>query len=293
MAVSEAAQKRPAETPKRTPRARGPWAAARRTAASARYRGDPDRARVPRRSSEWASIAAALERRREKGEPERGQRRRRSTRAWSPGGRRGDRAVTVSSTRPPAITDCTSEIGASESAPTWKPQRHQSRSGSRACTSASETAPATCAPGGAAPRRRLDRATVLVEEADDRRERGRDREQQADLDREAQATVGGGSESGSGSAGRIVPARGLGAGLFPRSSARISSGARASRSSWIARIACSSGSFVQHLLDQRMDLGLVVPEVVEQRAQRGVRDLELLRGQLEVVVEGLARLRLP
>ena len=30
--------------------------------------------------------------------------------------------MTVSSTRPPAITDCTSEIGASASAPTWRPQ---------------------------------------------------------------------------------------------------------------------------------------------------------------------------
>ena len=30
--------------------------------------------------------------------------------------------MTVSRTRPPAITDCTSEIGASESAPTWRPQ---------------------------------------------------------------------------------------------------------------------------------------------------------------------------
>ena len=30
-------------------------------------------------------------------------------------------ASTVTSTRPPAITDCTSEIGASASAPTWKP----------------------------------------------------------------------------------------------------------------------------------------------------------------------------
>ena len=34
-------------------------------------------------------------------------------------------------------------------------------------------------------RRRLDRAAVLVEEADDRGERGREREQQADLDGEA------------------------------------------------------------------------------------------------------------
>ena len=31
-------------------------------------------------------------------------------------------ATTVSSTSPPAITDCTTEIGASASAATWKPQ---------------------------------------------------------------------------------------------------------------------------------------------------------------------------
>src|SRR3712207_7710504 len=31
-------------------------------------------------------------------------------------------AVTVSRTRPPAITDCTSEIGARARAPTWTPQ---------------------------------------------------------------------------------------------------------------------------------------------------------------------------
>jgi hypothetical protein len=30
-------------------------------------------------------------------------------------------AITVSSTSPPAITDCTSEIGASARAPTWNP----------------------------------------------------------------------------------------------------------------------------------------------------------------------------
>ena len=31
-------------------------------------------------------------------------------------------ATIVTSTRPPAITDCTTEIGASPSASTWKPQ---------------------------------------------------------------------------------------------------------------------------------------------------------------------------
>ena len=129
-----------------------------------------------------------------------------------------------------------------------------------------------------ADRRRLDRAAVLVEEADDRRERGRDGKQQADLDGEAQATVGGGSSS----EGGARPGLDLAARAARRGAPRRRSG---SRSSWIARIACSSGSLASTSSTSAWILRLVVPEVVAQRAERRVRDLELLRGQLEVVAE--------
>src|SRR5690606_10245480 len=45
------------------------------------------------------------------------------------------------------------------------------------------------------------------------------------------------------------------------------------------------GELVEHLADHPVDLGLLVAEVVEQAAERGVRDLELLWGQLKVVPE--------
>ena len=85
-------------------------------------------------------------------------------------------ATTVSSTSPPAITDWTSEIGASASAATWKPHEPvATRIPSvyqRERNSASELAHRP----PPLDRRRLDRAAVLVEEADDRRERARERE---------------------------------------------------------------------------------------------------------------------
>src|SRR5215216_2662680 len=45
------------------------------------------------------------------------------------------------------------------------------------------------------------------------------------------------------------------------------------------------GELGEDLVDDADDVGLVVPEIVEKRAQRGVRHLELCRSQLEVVVE--------
>ena len=45
------------------------------------------------------------------------------------------------------------------------------------------------------------------------------------------------------------------------------------------------GELVEHLVDDAQHLGLVVAEVVEQGAERGMSDLELRRGQLQVVVE--------
>jgi hypothetical protein len=45
------------------------------------------------------------------------------------------------------------------------------------------------------------------------------------------------------------------------------------------------GELVEHLVDDVPDLGLVMAEVIEKRAERSVSDLELRRGQLEVVVE--------
>src|SRR5688572_6475624 len=50
------------------------------------------------------------------------------------------------------------------------------------------------------------------------------------------------------------------------------------------------GQFLQHLVDHRTDVVLLMPEVIEQAAQRRVGDLELRGGQLEVVVELLGRI---
>ena len=47
------------------------------------------------------------------------------------------------------------------------------------------------------------------------------------------------------------------------------------------------GQLGEHLLDDHVDLTLVVTEVVEEAAQRRVGDLQLRRGQLEVVVDRL------
>jgi hypothetical protein len=45
------------------------------------------------------------------------------------------------------------------------------------------------------------------------------------------------------------------------------------------------GELLEHLVDDPQYVGLLVPEVVAQRVQRGVGELELRRSQLEVVVE--------
>ena len=49
---------------------------------------------------------------------------------------------------------------------------------------------------------------------------------------------------------------------------------------------------VQHLVDHCADVVLLVPEVVEQALQRRVGDLQLRRGQLEVIVEDPSASRL-
>ncbi len=49
----------------------------------------------------------------------------------------------------------------------------------------------------------------------------------------------------------------------------------------IARIECVVGELVEHLVDQPVDVGLVVPEAVEHRVQRGVGDLQLPGRQVE------------
>ncbi len=49
------------------------------------------------------------------------------------------------------------------------------------------------------------------------------------------------------------------------------------------------GKLCQHLLNDHVDLMLVAPEVVEQAVKRRVRDLQLRRSQLEVIVDRLHR----
>ena len=111
---------------------------------------------------------------------------------------------------------------------------------------------------------RLDRAAVLVEEAEHGRERGRQREQQTDLDREAQ--------------GRSM----LGGGAGRRARVRVA--IRLRRRQLYVELDRANrvlvGKLRQHLVDQDVDLALVVTEVVEQAAQRGMRDLQLRRCEL-------------
>ena len=93
-------------------------------------------------------------------------------------------ASTVSNTRPPAMTVWTSEIGASESAADVQaPRRHRHRHAERVGARAEQ-------PQRRAERPppldvgRLDRAAVLQQEAEQRRDRRRERQHQAELDGE-------------------------------------------------------------------------------------------------------------
>ncbi len=195
--VSEAAQKRPAETPNMTPPRWGETRAAAATQTAPIASRPTHAARVPASDSEYAaspppSSVAARNASPSAAMPTPIH----SRRVTSCAKRRS--AVTVSRTRPPAITDCTSEIGARESAADVKaPGRRRDEDPERVRAGAEQPqrGPHRVAQ---AHRRRLHRAAVLVEEADDRGERGRDGEQQADLDREAhgEARLAGGGARG-------------------------------------------------------------------------------------------------
>jgi hypothetical protein len=105
---------------------------------------------------------------------------------------------------------------------------------------------------------------VLEQKAEHRGERGRQRQQQPDLDREAQRT---GSGCG-------VRARDVGV--------RPAVGARLARAQFDVELNRADrvlvGKLGQDLVDDRVDLVLVVAEVVELPAQRRVRDLQLRGG---------------
>ena len=94
-------------------------------------------------------------------------------------------ATTVSSTRPPAITDWTSEIGASASAATWKPHEPMATAIPSVYQGERNSASEVRIGRRGLDRGRLDRAAVLVEEPDDRGEGRQEGHDQAHLDPEA------------------------------------------------------------------------------------------------------------
>ena len=135
-------------------------------------------------------------------------------------------------------------------------------------------------------RGRGDRPTVLVEEPEDRAERGGERQQQPELDREAHRI----RLPASARQGRGYAAAGGGSSPEPSPDGELALDllVELDRPDRVL-----VGKLLEHLVDDPQHLALVVAEVVEQRSQRGVGDLELRRGQLQVIVELGRLLRCP
>src|SRR6478735_10507552 len=200
--------------------------------------------------------------------------RRRSTRVASPRGRRA-RAPSRSGARGPRRSPIGPGIWARVRALRRAAPRRPSRSRSRARTSGSETGRATSGPAGAARRWGTRRRRAACRES---RRRRRTRSP-------ARAAARLRPTSSSGEATRRASSLG-GAG---RGLVAVRVAARELFLDHLVELDRPDGVLVRKLLEDLVDdpdhVGLVVAEVVEQRAQCRMRDLELRRGQLEVVME--------
>ena len=202
-------------------------------------------------------------------------------------------ATTVSSTRPPAITACTSVIGASASAATWRTHAAVATTIPRVHQRLENSATVLLTGARSVDRRRRDRPPVLEEEAEDRHERGGEREQEAELDGErhsSAAHAASRAQAGLGERVGVEPSPALGpehvgdgedaAARMPRCPATVRTGA-ASISTASAPARATRGAALVALVEQvrRGDAPVCSPCAASRSVSSGVAAHAFARAQ--------------